>query len=246
MRGLPQVSGLKNSLAAAEPEQVRTMFGSIAQRYDLANHVLSCGFDFYWRKRVSKLVRGWQPQRILDLATGTGDLALVLQKKFPEAEVIGADFSAEMLEIAKRKGVHETMVADARQLPFDEAAFDVVTIAFGLRNLPDWSDGLREMRRVLKPGGHVLILDFSLSRVALIRGAYRFYLHRWVPMIGAVLTGEKRAYDYLGESIETFPSGGAMTRLMEENGFVSAAAQPLTVGIVTIYTAEVSRRADAL
>jgi demethylmenaquinone methyltransferase/2-methoxy-6-polyprenyl-1,4-benzoquinol methylase len=217
------------------------MFGSIAQRYDVANHVLSGGFDFYWRKRASEIVRSWRPSKILDLATGTGDLALVLQKRFPEAEVTGADFSAEMLEMAKRKGVRETIVADARQLPFDDAAFDVVTIAFGLRNLPDWGEGLREMRRVLRPDGHVLILDFSLPTVAVIRGAYRFYLHHWVPIIGAVLTGEKRAYDYLGESIETFPSGGAMTRLMEENGFVSAAAQPLTVGIVTIYTAEAGR-----
>jgi demethylmenaquinone methyltransferase/2-methoxy-6-polyprenyl-1,4-benzoquinol methylase len=211
------------------------MFGSIARRYDLANHVLSCGFDFHWRARAAAIVSGWQPQRILDLATGTGDLALVLQEKFPEAEVIGADFSPEMLEIAQEKGVRRTIMADARHLPFDAASFDAVTIAFGLRNLPDWGEGLREIGRVLQPAGHVLILDFSLPSAALLRGAYRFYLHRWVPIIGAVLTGKKRAYDYLGDSIESFPSGESMTRLMQENGFVEAVAEPLTGGIVTIY-----------
>jgi demethylmenaquinone methyltransferase/2-methoxy-6-polyprenyl-1,4-benzoquinol methylase len=242
VRRLSHVPVLKNSLAAAEPDRVRTMFGSIARRYDLANHVLSCGFDFYWRKRVSEMVRSWQPRRILDLATGTGDLALVLQKDFPEAKVIGADFAPEMLEIAKRKGVRETVVADARHLPFDAADFDLVTIAFGLRNLPDWAEGLREMRRVLGTGGHILILDFSLPSAALLRAAYRLYLHRWVPWMGSVLTGEKSAYDYLGESIENFPSGSAMTRLMEENGFAGALAEPLTGGIVTIYSGEADRR----
>jgi demethylmenaquinone methyltransferase/2-methoxy-6-polyprenyl-1,4-benzoquinol methylase len=235
-RGLSHLSALKNSLAAAEPDQVRTMFGLIARRYDLANHVLSCGFDFYWRKRVSAIAEAWNPGKILDLATGTGDLALVLQKNFPATDVIGADFSPEMLEIAKRKGVRETVEADARRLPFDDGAFDVVTIAFGLRNLPDWGEGLREMRRVLGPGGHVLILDFSLPGAALVRAGYRFYLHHFLPLLGSALTKQKGAYDYLGESIENFPSGNAMTRLMVENGFAQATAEPLTAGIVTIYT----------
>ena len=213
------------------------MFGSVAPRYDLANHALSCGCDFYWRKRASQIVQGWQPRQVLDLATGTGDLALVLQRSLPDAHVIGADFSEEMLAVAKRKGVREVQVADARQLPFGDESFDVVTIAFGLRNLPDWGEGLREMRRVLRPGGHVLVLDFSLPRLSLVRALYRFYLHHWVPFIGSALTKQKSAYDYLGESIENFPSGQVMVRLMEESGFVSAAAEPLTGGIVTIYTA---------
>lgn len=215
------------------------MFGSIASRYDLANHVLSCGFDFYWRKRAAVMVADWKPRQILDLATGTGDLALVLQKRFPDAEVVGADFSEEMLEVAKSKGVRRTMLADARHLPFNDAAFEVVTIAFGLRNLPDWGEGLREIHRILRPGGHVLILDFSLPHAAIIRAAYRFYLHHCMPLLGSALTKQKGAYDYLGESIENFPSGKAMTRLVEENGFARAAQEPLTAGIVTIYTGEV-------
>ncbi len=214
------------------------MFGSIAERYDLANHVLSCGCDFYWRKRASDLVAVWRPQAVLDLATGTGDLALVLQKKLPDAAILGADFSEEMLAIAKRKGVRLTAVADARQLSFADGSFDCLTIAFGIRNLPDWDAGLREMYRVLKPGGHLLILEFSLPRLSLWRATYRFYLHCWVPFVGATLTGQRSAYDYLAESIEKFPSGGAMLRLIEQNGFHSATAEPLTGGIVTIYTAE--------
>ncbi len=214
------------------------MFGSIAYRYDLANHALSCGFDFYWRKRASDVVREWQPRRVLDLATGTGDLALVLQRKLPSAEVIGADFSEEMLAVAGGKGLRETVVADARHLPFDDNSFDVVTIAFGIRNLPDWSEGLREMRRVIRPGGRLLILEFSLPKIAALRSLYRFYLHHWVPLLGSVLTRQKSAYDYLGDSIENFPNGLAMTRLIEENGFQRAVAEPLTGGIVTIYTAE--------
>jgi demethylmenaquinone methyltransferase/2-methoxy-6-polyprenyl-1,4-benzoquinol methylase len=213
------------------------MFGSIAQRYDLANHALSCCCDFYWRQRACEIVKGWAPRKVLDLATGTGDLALVLQKKLTGTEVIGADFSEEMLAVAKSKGLREAVWADARHLPFPENSLDVVTIAFGLRNLPDWGEGLREMHRVLREGGHLLVLEFSLPQLRVIRALYRFYLHRWVPLLGSTLTRQKSAYDYLGESIENFPSGPAMVRLIEENGFSNVTALPLTGGIVTIYTA---------
>ena len=213
------------------------MFGSIAPRYDLANHTLSLGIDFYWRKRASDMVESWQPGRVLDLATGTGDLALVLQKKLADTEVVGADFSEEMLAVAKSKGLREARLADARHLPFGDGSFDVITIAFGLRNLPDWGEGLREMRRVLRPGGHLLILEFSLPQFFLLRAVYRFYLHHFVPWLGSALTKQKSAYDYLGESIENFPRGEAMLGLMEESGLTRAAAEPLTGGIVTIYTA---------
>lgn len=227
-----------NELALGrDPEEVRRMFGSIAWRYDLANHLLSCGFDFYWRGRASNIVAAWQPNTIVDLATGTGDLALVLQKRLPDARIVGADFSEEMLALAKAKGVRETVLANAMALPFADAAFDCLTISFGLRNLPDWPAALREMHRVLRPGGHVLVLEFSLPRLPILRAVYRFYLHRVTPIVGHILTKEKSAYDYLGESIERFPKGEAMCALMEANGFVNAKAEPLTGGIVTIYTA---------
>jgi demethylmenaquinone methyltransferase/2-methoxy-6-polyprenyl-1,4-benzoquinol methylase len=218
------------------------MFGSIASRYDLANHLLSCGIDFYWRKRAAEIVAGWRPHTIVDLATGTGDLALTLQRKIPNADVVGADFSEEMLAIAKRKGVRQTILADAMRLPFAEAAVDCVTVAFGLRNMEDYGGALREMSRVLKPGGHLLVLEFSLPTMSILRAPYRFYLHRCLPVVGSLLTRKKSAYDYLGDSIEKFPNGDAMLRLMEASGFRDASAEPLTGGIVTIYTGELSRQ----
>ena len=217
------------------------MFGSIAARYDLANHLLSCGIDFYWRKRAAEIVANWQPKNIVDLATGTGDLALALQKKLPDAEIMAVDFLPEMLELAKRKGLRQTMVADAMKLPFADSSFDCATVAFGLRNMEDWGGALREMSRVLKPNGHVLVLEFSLPTMSILRALYRFYLHRCLPMLGSFLTKQKHAYDYLGDSIEEFPSGNAMTDLIAKSGFGLTTAEPLTGGIVTIYTASCSQ-----
>jgi len=214
------------------------MFGSISRRYDLANHLLSCGCDFFWRKRAAKIVADWNPDAIVDLATGTGDLALALMRALPNAEIIGADFSEEMLAVARSKGVRRVIAADALALPFAGRSFDCVTIAFGLRNIEDWSAALREMARVLTTNGHLLVMEFSLPSMSILRTVYRFYLHRVMPMFGSFLTQKKTAYDYLGESIEKFPGGEEMLRLIEANGFERAAMEPLTGGIVTIYTAK--------
>ena len=214
------------------------MFGAIARRYDLANHTLSCGTDFYWRKCAANMVASWRPRKIVDLATGTGDLALAVQKKLPEAEVTGVDFVPEMLELARRKGVRETILADAMKLPFPDASFDCVTIAFGLRNMENWRDALVEMSRVLKRDGRLLVLEFSLPTVSIVRTIYRFYLHRCLPLLGSFLTRKKSAYDYLGDSIEEFPSGHAMIDLIEASGFKHVTLQPLSYGIATIYTAQ--------
>jgi demethylmenaquinone methyltransferase / 2-methoxy-6-polyprenyl-1,4-benzoquinol methylase len=211
------------------------MFGRIAQRYDLANHLLSGGADFLWRRRAAKIVEAWRPERVLDLATGSGDLALALQGRLPKSKIIAADFSPEMLSVAQRKGVRETVLADALSLLFPDESFDCVTVAFGLRNMADWSVALREMSRVLRSGGHLLILDFSLP-VGLLRPAYRFYLHRCLPILASLVTGQKAAYDYLGGSIEKFPNADQMIRLIEQNGFAQASAEPRTGGIATIYT----------
>ncbi len=222
----------------AEPTRVRTMFGSIAKRYDIANHLLSLGIDFSWRRRAAQIVAGWRPGTVLDVATGTGDLAIAVQKANPGAQLTAVDVVPEMIELALRKNVAGAQVADAMSLPFADCSFDCATIAFGLRNLPDWAAGLREISRVINSAGHLLVLDFSLPAPAAMRTAYRFYLHRCVPMIGAAITGHRGAYDYLGDSIEEFPSGQNMVRLLESNGFRSATAEPLTGGIVTLYTAE--------
>jgi demethylmenaquinone methyltransferase/2-methoxy-6-polyprenyl-1,4-benzoquinol methylase len=219
-----------------DPETVRAMFRRVARRYDRANHVLSAGFDVSWRERAAKIVRTWNPRRVLDLATGSGDLALTMAKELPAAEIVGVDFCAEMLETARCKGLRNTVVADALALPFPDASFDAVTVAFGLRNMADWGAALTEMARVLGTGGHLLVLDFSLPS-GLLRPVYRFYLHRCLPWLAGLVTGEKQAYDYLGASIEKFPSGGAMCALMEARAFSDAQAQPLSGGIVTIYSA---------
>src|SRR5438477_1750705 len=142
-----------------------------------------------------------------------------------------------MLAVARTKGVARTILADALSLPFADRSFDCITIAFGLRNINDWSAALREMARVLTSNGHLLIMEFSLPSMSILRSSYRFYLHRVMPIFGAFLTQKKTAYDYLGESIEKFPSGRDLVAMIEANGFERATMEPLTGGIVTIYTA---------
>ena len=230
------VPSKRENSAARDPEIVREMFGRVARRYDLANHVLSLGVDFFWRARAARVVASWKAERILDLATGSGDLALAMERRLPNSKIVAADFSPKMIQIARNKGVRETIIADALQLPFGDGSFDCVTIAFGLRNIADWSAALREMSRVLIAGGHVLVLDFSIPR-SILRGPYRFYLHHFLPRLAGLLTGEKDAYDYLAASIEEFPSGAEMVRLIEGNGFIDAEARPMTGGVVTMYTA---------
>lgn len=213
---------------------VHDAFARIADRYVLTNHVLSGGMDIWWRKVVTARIRKWNPHQLLDVASGTGDLALEVQNQCPQCEVTASDFCAEMLVHATHRGVKKTLVADALQLPFPDHEFDVVTVAFGLRNMADYPAALREMRRVLKPGAHLLILDFSLPK-GILRAPYRWYLHNVLPHMAGWLTGQKDAYEYLGGSIEAFPSGKKMIDLLDSCGFKDSTATPLTLGVVTIY-----------
>jgi demethylmenaquinone methyltransferase/2-methoxy-6-polyprenyl-1,4-benzoquinol methylase len=215
---------------------VHDAFARIADRYVLTNHVLSGGMDIWWRKVVTARVRDWEPRRVLDVASGTGDLALEIQTQCPQCEVVASDFCAEMLAHASNRGVKKTLVADALQLPFPDREFDVVTVAFGLRNMADYPAGLREMKRVLKPGGRLVILDFSLPK-GILRGPYRWYLHHVLPHMAGWLTGQKDAYEYLGGSIEAFPSGQGMLDFLGSCGFKDSSATPLTFGVVTVYEA---------
>lgn len=224
-------------IAKEKPESVRELFSAIAGRYQAVNHLLSGGLDFYWRAVAVRLIRRWKPSLVLDVATGSGDLALAIRKGCPGSRVIGADFCHPMLEVARANGLQELVTADGMHLPFPEGTFDVVTAAFGLRNMASWQAGLSEMASVLKPGGHLLILDFSLPTLPVIRPLYRFYLHRILPVIAGIATGRTDAYEYLGGSIEKFPSGRSMTALIESCGFMNAKAYPLTLGTVSIYTA---------
>ena len=220
-----------------DPAYVRDAFARIADRYVLTNHILSCGADLWWRRVVTARIKARQPARLLDVASGTGDLALTIQRSCPECEVIASDFCAEMLAHAARRGVAHTLVADALALPFPDASFDVVTVAFGLRNMADYPTALREMARVLRPGGHLVILDFSLP-TGLLRFPYRFYLHRILPHLAGWLTGHKDTYQYLGGTIETFPAGAAMIELLESCGLRQATCTPLTGGVVSLYQSQ--------
>jgi demethylmenaquinone methyltransferase/2-methoxy-6-polyprenyl-1,4-benzoquinol methylase len=238
MSGAVESEEAKSTRRDQDAGFVRGAFAKIADRYVLTNHVLSCGTDILWRRKVGRIVRDWEPSRILDVATGTGDLALEMQKVCPEAEVTGSDFCEEMLAHATRRGVRKTLVADGLALPFGDGEFDVATVAFGLRNMASWDGGLQELHRVVRPGGHVLVLDFSLPR-GFLRRPYAFYLNKVLPKTAGVLTGEREAYEYLAGSIERFPSGGAMLERFEGAGFVETAWTPLSGGIASIYTGKV-------
>lgn len=218
------------------PEFVKAAFSAIATRYVATNHVLSMGIDLLWRQRVVQLVSEWKPRNLLDLATGTGDLALAILRAMPEVKLTGSDFCQPMLDVAAQRGLKKLVCADAMNLPFEEASWDVVTVAFGLRNMASYPDALKEMRRMLRPGGHLLVLDFSLPQ-NLLRQPYRLYLHHVLPRIAGLMTGHREAYDYLADSIEAFPSGQAMLELLTECGFSDVKAEPLNGGIASIYTA---------
>jgi demethylmenaquinone methyltransferase/2-methoxy-6-polyprenyl-1,4-benzoquinol methylase len=219
-----------------DPTYVRDAFARIADRYVLTNHLLSGGADLWWRQVVASRIKQWQPARLLDVASGTGDLALKIQRTCPDCEVIATDFCAEMLAHAATRGLAKTVVADALALPFVDGEFDVVTVAFGLRNMADYPTALKEMRRVLKADGHLVILDFSLP-TGLMRHPYRCYLHHVLPRLAGLLTGQRDAYEYLGGSIEAFPSGEGMMTLLESCGFQHTSFTPLTCGVVTLYQA---------
>ena len=217
-----------------DPVFVQRAFSRIADRYVLTNHVLSMGTDILWRKKVARIVAARKPGRLLDLATGSGDLAAEIAGRCPKAEILGADFCQPMLTHARKRGLQNLIVADGLQLPFDDGTFDVVTVAFGLRNMADWPRAVREIRRVLKAGGCLVILDFSLPE-GILRTPYRFYLNHVLPRIAGILTGQRDAYDYLSKSVGDFPSGSEMITLLERCGFTEAIAEALSFGIAAVY-----------
>ncbi len=225
-----------------DPDFVHGAFAKIADRYVATNHVLSLGTDILWRKKVARIVRDIdpKPKNLLDLATGSGDLAMEIGKLSPQLEMTGADFCAPMLEHAKKRNIPNLslLVADAMDLPFPDASYDLVTVSFGLRNMAAWPKALQSMARVLRPGGHLLILDFSIPTLPIVKPLYRFYLHHAMPRVAGLMTGQGQAYKYLAGSIEQFPSGPAMETLIKENGFANARTTPLNFGIASIYLAQ--------
>lgn len=218
------------------------MFSGIARRYDLLNHLLSGNIDKRWRRKTaraleSSLIEG---ARVLDVACGTGDLSLVLAEA-GHARVVGLDFCRPMLEIARRKADEGSrqipfVEGDALRLPFADETFDAATIAFGLRNLAGVADGLRELRRILKPGGRLAVLEFSSPVVPGFRALFRFYFTRVLPRIGGLVSGSRGAYEYLPDSVTRFPDQKRLAELMRTEGFERVEYSNLTGGIAALHT----------
>ncbi len=232
-------SAVRDDLAHQSPEAISAMFGRVAARYDLMNHVMGGGLDLYWRWRLVRAVAAQQPARVLDLATGSGDVLLALGRNQAYTEsAVGADFCLPMLQQARAKKARNLLVGDGLHLPFPAASFDAVTIAWGLRNFADRLAGLREMRRVLRPGGRAYVLEFS-HPVAWLAPLYFWYMCHLMPKYAQFLTPERGAYEYLGESIRTFPRQPALAAMMREAGFAASRWTNLALGIVALHVAEV-------
>ena len=230
-------SGKKNS-ADDHARRVRDMFARISPRYDLLNHLLSANIDKRWRRAVTRKLRPWLPvgAKVLDVACGTGDLSIALFEN-TGARVVGVDFCRPMLELAAKKNQQLSFVeGDALRLPFDDGAFDAVTIAFGLRNLSSVEGGLKELRRVLKPRGCAAILEFSKPTVPGFRALMNIYSTRLLPRVGGIISGSRSAYEYLPDSVSRFPDQTALAQLMRDAGFDEVAFENLTGGVAALHT----------
>ncbi|MFQ5445040.1 MAG: bifunctional demethylmenaquinone methyltransferase/2-methoxy-6-polyprenyl-1,4-benzoquinol methylase UbiE, partial [Nitrospinales bacterium] len=224
--------------------QIRKMFTAIAPNYDLLNRLLSFGRDVYWRKTAVGILNPQPGQRILDVATGTGDVALEIASRGQgQVQVVGVDFSHRMLEIGRKKirkrnleQVIDLQSGDGESLAFSDQSVDGVICAFGVRNFSDVEKGLAEMRRVLKSKGKVVILEFSLPKNILLRYIYKTYFHVLLPRVGRMISGHKSAYGYLPASVSKFPDRMKFAEMMSQSGFSCVTHRDMTFGIVTIYT----------
>jgi len=232
-------SAVRDDLAHQSPEAISAMFGRVAPRYDLMNHVMAGGLALYWHRCLVHAVRAQLPARVLDLATGSGDVLLALKRLRAYTErAIGADFCLPMLQRAQAKNARNLLVGDGLHLPFPDASFDAITISWGLRNFSDRLTGLKEMRRILRPGGRAYVLEFS-HPTAWLAPLYFWYLRHIMPLYAQFITPERGAYEYLGDSIRAFPSQPDLAALMREAGFASATWTNLTLGIAALHIAEV-------
>ncbi|MCR6638679.1 MAG: bifunctional demethylmenaquinone methyltransferase/2-methoxy-6-polyprenyl-1,4-benzoquinol methylase UbiE [Sporocytophaga sp.] len=234
----------KDDVSKGKKEQVSQMFDNIAPKYDLLNRVLSAGIDIRWRKKAISKLKANKPQLILDIATGTGDLAIEALKLNPE-RIIGIDISEGMLAIGREKisklGLGGKIIlqqGDSENIIFPDNYFDAVTVAFGVRNFEHLEKGLSEIFRVLKPGGEVMILEFSQPERFPFKQLYSFYSKQILPLIGRLVSRDKAAYTYLPESVKKFPYGKEFVGILNRIGFKSATCQSLSLGIASIYVAK--------
>ncbi len=232
--------------AAGKKSQVAQMFNSIAGKYDFLNHFLSVGTDIYWRRKAVDELKQLRPARVLDIATGTADFAIeTLRAAAPDAQITGVDISEGMLEVGRRKLQQKGLghrirleLGDSEALPFPDNHFDAVTASFGVRNFENLEKGLAEMHRVLRPGGKMVVLEFSKPTAFPMKQAYNFYFKNILPVFGKLISKDRAAYTYLPESVQAFPDGQDFLTILRKVGFTSPAWQPLTFGISSIYTAQ--------
>lgn len=222
-------------------KQVEQMFDNISPKYDLLNRVLSMGIDIQWRKDVIKMVKASNPQTILDIATGTGDLAIMMAKN-TNAKITGLDLSAGMLDVGRKKvkeaGLDtriEMVQGDSENLPFQDNSFDCITVSFGVRNFENLEKGLAEINRVLKPGGTFVILEFSYPTAFPMKQLYTFYSKNILPAIGKMVSKDQSAYTYLPDSVRAFPHGEEMKNILKSVNFTQPIDKKLTFGIASIY-----------
>ncbi|NBW43113.1 MAG: bifunctional demethylmenaquinone methyltransferase/2-methoxy-6-polyprenyl-1,4-benzoquinol methylase UbiE [Sphingobacteriia bacterium] len=229
----------------SKKEQVARMFDGISGRYDLLNRLLSMGIDIRWRRVALRMLRErGLPARVLDVATGTADLALALATDLPEAEVIGVDLSEGMLGVGRQKvernGLRSRVrleQADAENLPFEDGSFDAVTVAFGVRNFENLDKGLGELQRVLRPGGHLMVLEFSRPTSPLVKGLMNLYSRSLMPALGGWLSKDRAAYAYLPASVQVFPEGDAFEERLKQAGLQPLRQRRLSMGISSVYIA---------
>lgn len=224
--------------------EVQQMFNNISEKYDLANNVLSLGVHQLWKKKCINILKAYKPNIILDLATGTGDLAILLTQLHPK-KIFAADYADKMLQMAQQKilqkklnHIVEVRKEDGEQLSFEDNFFDAITISFGIRNFENYQKGLQEMYRVLKPGGVLVILEFTMPRNSIIKALYSFYFKYILPIIAWFITRDKKAYDYLPASVQAFPQYEKFCSIIQQQGFSKCTFLPLTGGIATMYIAE--------
>lgn len=225
-------------------QQVNTMFDKIAPYYDFLNRFLSVGIDTIWRKKAINKLKSDDPKKILDIATGTADLAIEMTKRLKPSQIIGMDLSANMIDIGKKKvnkrslnELIELETGDSENLKYDSDEFDAVTAAFGVRNFANLNKGLSEMYRVLKPNGKLMILEFSKPTLFPFKQLFNFYFKNILPFIGRITSKDPKAYSYLYESVQKFPDYDDFGAVLKKLGFHSVEWQKLTLGICTIYTA---------